>query len=301
MKKRTFKEWLKQWDQGEFDLDRGEAEALHYRPETQEKDDDSWAHRPVRGLREGEYTLFVKVYPFAALLLASVMIFFFMRTVAELPPFASACTPANQSEVIRRYIENGLTETGAVNIVAGVILDYRAFDTLGESHVLFTAATAVFILMLAGEAELEDKRTRRILEADTVLSVTARVLFPLIVMFGFYVILCGHLGPGGGFSGGAVIGGGLILCSMAFGPERISRLINMKTYRGVVLCALLFYSIAKCYSFYCGAHHLETVFSPGTPGMIFSAGLILPLNIAVGLVVACTMYGFYSLFTRGTV
>ena len=46
---------------------------------------------------------------------------------------------------------------------------------------------------------------------------------------------------------------------------------------------------------------MQTVFSPGTPGMIFSAGLILPLNLAVGIVVACTMYGFYSVFQRGRV
>ncbi len=301
MKKPKFNEWFRQWDQGLYDLDRYAARALHYQPEPKETDDDTWTRRPLQRLHEKEYSLFRKFYPSAALLLTAILIFFLLETVAELPAFGSADTPANRSEVIRRYVENGLAETGAVNIVAGVILDYRAFDTLGESHVLFTAASAVFILMLAAEEEEETKRFRRILEDDTVLSVTARVLFPLILIFGFYIILLGHLGPGGGFSGGAVMGSALILCSMAFGPERVSRIMNFKTYRGIVLSSLLFYSLSKCYSFYCGANHLETIFSPGTPGMIFSAGLILPLNIAVGLVVACTMYGFYSLFTRGKI
>ncbi len=85
---------------------------------------------------------------------------------------------------------------------------------------------------------------------------------------------------------------------MSFGPDRLRRILNLKSYRITVLCALLFYSLAKCYSFYCGANGLETIFTAGTPGRIFSAGLILPLNIAVGIVVACTMYGFFALFTR---
>lgn len=43
-----------------------------------------------------------------------------------------------------RYIEQGLSETGAVNIVTGMILDYRAFDTFGESCVLFVAFVLCF-------------------------------------------------------------------------------------------------------------------------------------------------------------
>lgn len=139
------------------------------------------------------------------------------------------------------------------------------------------------------------------MQSDPLLKSTARIIVPLVIVYGIYVIFNGHLGPGGGFSGGAVIGGGLILYAIAFGFEPLDRLLNLKVYRIVVLCALCFYSLAKCYSFFCGANHLQTIFSPGTPGRIFSAGLILPLNVAVGIVVACTMYGFYSVFQRGRV
>ena len=48
-----------------------------------------------------------------------------------------------------------------------------------------------------------------------------------------------------------------------------------------------------------GAHHLESGIPLGTPGAILSSGLILPLNICVGLVVACTMYAFFALFRKG--
>ncbi|MCX4316273.1 MAG: hypothetical protein OSJ52_06505, partial [Lachnospiraceae bacterium] len=48
-----------------------------------------------------------------------------------------------------------------------------------------------------------------------------------------------------------------------------------------------------------GANHLESFIPKGTPGAILSSGLILPLNICVGMVVACTMYGFYAVFRKG--
>jgi len=49
--------------------------------------------------------------------------------------------------VSRRYLENSATDTGAAKIVAGIILDYRAYDTLGEATVLFTAVVGVLTVM----------------------------------------------------------------------------------------------------------------------------------------------------------
>ena len=129
----------------------------------------------------------------------------------------------------------------------------------------------------------------------------ALFIVPIIFLFGIYVVFNGHLSPGGGFSGGAILGAGLIVYASAFGFEQTERFMNRKVFRMVTLCALCFYSLSKCYSFFTGANHLESFISPGTPGNIFSAGLILPLNIAVGAVVACTMYGLFSLFERGKI
>ncbi|MBQ6678922.1 MAG: hypothetical protein IJM76_02770 [Lachnospiraceae bacterium] len=299
--KKSFKDRLQAWDSGQFELGDALVRETDGRRPPEKEEDVSWAHVPVGRVSQVERRLFRVLYPVLAGLLALVMIAFLLFVVEQLPAFGDALSPANSSEVIKRYIASGLTETGAVNIVAGIILDYRAFDTLGESHVLFTAAIVVFILLLA-ETELPDKPSdRRILMDDLIFKKTAFFLSPFILLFGTYVILNGHLGPGGGFSGGALIGAGLILVSMAFGPRVSGRIVALKSYRRIVLVSLLFYSLAKGYSFFCGANGLHTIFRPGTPGRIFSAGLILPLNIAVGLVVACTMYGFYSLFTRESV
>lgn len=252
-----------------------------------------------------QYTLFRKFYRVAALLCCLTLTVVLWITVAYLPPVGNAENPAN-NEVAAKYIEDGLQDTGAVNIVTGMILDYRAFDTFGESNVLFIATCTVLILMRndkkkgKGSAEEEEKRDSFYEpKDDRILQTMAKVLVPFIILFGIYVILNGHLSPGGGFSGGAIIGAGLILYLNAFGFEKTERFFTAKTYKWISFTALSFYCIAKSYSFYTGAHHLESGIPLGTPGDILSSGLILPLNICVGLVVACTMYAFFALFRKG--
>lgn len=61
-----------------------------------------------------------------SVLLCFSIIFVLLWTIAYLPVFGNAGNPDN-NEVSARYIEKGLDETGAVNIVTGMILDYRAF------------------------------------------------------------------------------------------------------------------------------------------------------------------------------
>jgi len=53
----------------------------------------------------------------------------------------------NASRVAGRYLSKGLAETGAANIVSAVILDYRAYDTLGEATVLFTALLGAVVIL----------------------------------------------------------------------------------------------------------------------------------------------------------
>ena len=50
-------------------------------------------------------------------------------------------------KVAKVYIEHGLAKTGATNLVASVILDFRAYDTLGEATILFTAVMGVLALV----------------------------------------------------------------------------------------------------------------------------------------------------------
>lgn len=246
--------------------------------------------------------IFRKVYRIFSVLFCVFLVVMLLEAVSYLPTFGDASNPAN-NEVAARYIEKGLQETGAVNIVTGMILDYRAFDTLGESHVLFIATCTVLILLRADRKERREvyEENDRIYEPknDVILQTVARILVPPILIFGIYIILAGHLGPGGGFSGGAVIGAGLILYLNAFGFAKTEKFFTAKTYRRMSFGALACYSIAKSYSFYTGANHIESIIPLGTPGAILSSGLILLLNICVGIVVAGTMYTFYVMFRKG--
>ncbi|MCR4738912.1 MAG: hypothetical protein K5886_01470 [Lachnospiraceae bacterium] len=250
---------------------------------------------------------FRKIYKFISILFCLTMFVILFVNVLYLPPVGAPDNPAD-NEVPTRYIEKGLEETGATNIVSGMILDYRAFDTFGESNVLFIATITVLILLKVDSSlkkkdpmKYEEVTNDRRLEPknDIILMFCARYLMPVIVLFGSCIILNGHLSPGGGFSGGAVIGAGLILYLNAFGFNKTERFFVEKTYKIVSVTALTFYCLAKSYSFFTGANHLESHIPKGIPGAILSAGLILPLDICVGLVVSCTMYTFYCMFRKG--
>ena len=244
-------------------------------------------------------------YKIVAVLCCIALIAILLSAVSHLPPVGSPDNPAS-NEVVEKYIEDGLQDTGAVNIVTGMILDYRAFDTFGESNVLFIATCTVLILLRNDKkkdkkkAEAEARREQHYEpKDDSILQKVTFLLFPVIVIFGIYVILNGHISPGGGFSGGAIIGAGLILYANAFGFEKLNKFFTEKTYKVISFSSLSFYCLAKSYSFFTGANHLESGIPLGTAGAILSSGLILPLNICVGMVVACTMYAFYTLFRKG--
>ena len=96
-----------------------------------------------------------------------------------------------------------------------------------------------------------------------------------------------------------MLGAGLILYQNAFGYEKIEKFFTYKTFKGVSVCSLLFYSLAKGYHFFTGANHLDSHIPNGIPGNILSGGLLLPLNFVVGCVVACTMYALFTMFRKG--
>ena len=263
-----------------------------------------WAQKLIRTENKGFNVFYLAVAVVSCVLLIGMLLF----TISYLPRYG--VENPESTAVVRRYVEQGLQETGAVNIISGIILDYRAFDTLGESHVLFTALMCVTVLLRRDRKNMrtqyEDFYTIRDekyheLYRESIMRLVAGVLLPCLFLYGAYVLLNGQNSPGGGFSGGAVLGSGMMICAAAYGFRSTDRVITKKTANLIAFFALGFYSFAKGYVFYTGANGLENHIPKGTPGAILSGGLILPLDIAVGLVVACTMFGFYSLFRRGSI
>jgi multicomponent Na+:H+ antiporter subunit B len=64
----------------------------------------------------------------------------------SLPPFGSADSPIHK-HVAPRYLEKSIEETGVPNVVTSVLADYRGYDTLGETTVIFTAGIGVMLLL----------------------------------------------------------------------------------------------------------------------------------------------------------
>jgi len=115
------------------------------------------------------------------------------------------------------FLRNGQMETGSNNIVTSVVFDYRAFDTLGEAAVLFIVVTGISML-LYGLIKPGKTPDQELLGSDGVPSDKSRIvtigallLFPVIIAFGAYIIIHGHLSPGGGFQGGAIMATGTAL------------------------------------------------------------------------------------------
>lgn len=296
----TLRQRLVNWVEGED----GRAESLPTitNLDTLDPADAPREHRSVWQM-EDEARIPVEYWVMGILVSLTVMIILVITAIG-MPPFDDPNAPT-MNEVPRRYVEQGMEETGAVNTVAGMILDYRAFDTFGESTVLFSATASIVFLMRSEQKTSRKQRT----VADTiphfaspytdkVFQGTARLLLPFIMLFGIYVVLNGHLSPGGGFSGGAVLGGGLILCSLVVGQNRMNQVLGPRRNTKMTACCLLAYAAMKSYSFYTGANHVGWEIPKGTPGNLLSAGFILPLNICVGIIVAGTIFSFYMLFTQ---
>jgi len=116
------------------------------------------------------------------------------------------------------YVKRVPQELGAPNIITGILLTYRGFDTLGEVAVLFMVAAGVGLVLGERSARRPDDVTadsEEIMPSTELVQNGAAVLFPLIAIFAAYIIMNGHLSAGGGFQGGAIIASGVMLLLLA--------------------------------------------------------------------------------------
>ena len=79
---------------------------------------------------------------FTAIAFIILFLFFSYSALKGLPPFGKPLM-----NVANEYISHGIKDTGATNMVAAVILDYRAYDTLIDASVLFTAVLSVTVIL----------------------------------------------------------------------------------------------------------------------------------------------------------
>ena len=123
-----------------------------------------------------------------------------------------------------------------------------------------------------------------------IVKTIAKFVIPPVILFGIYMVLHGHITPGGGFSGGVIIASAFVLLVLAFGKEIASR--KLKTSTASVLesvGALIFLSLAVI-GMIAGGWFFVNFLPKGYPVKIISAGFIPLANIGIGLKVAGGMF-----------
>ena len=182
-------------------------------------------------------------------------------------------------------------ERHATNVVNAIVFDYRGIDTVGEEFILFAAVMGVTVLLRrqreeheqATAARAEERGFRRTSDA---VRVAALVLIAPTVALGMYIVIHGHLTPGGGFQGGVILAGGPLLVYLAgryitlrqLRPKGVLDLGEGAGAGGFVLIGFV--------GLVAGAAFLENVFPLGSTGSVFSAGTLPVINVSVGLEVA---------------
>ena len=188
------------------------------------------------------------------------------------------------TKLATHYAGQGPAELGAPNLVTAVVVTYRGLDTLGEVTVLFISAAGVGLMLRRRQqvaVEVEDKKP-----ASEIVVTAAQLLMPMVFLFGVYVFVNGHLSPGGGFQGGAIIAAGSLLLLLALpGAELRQRLIAVtESLSGFsyVVVGLLGVILA-------GGFLDNRIMSLGTYGTLFSAGAIPIIYTLVGLKVGAEL------------
>lgn len=127
---------------------------------------------------------------------------------------------------------------------------------------------------------------------DYITKVVFRYVLLLILMYGLYIVMHGHLSPGGGFAGGVVIGLGVLLYFLIYGLRWRARLRYLPLDIAILLIGLG--SIIEGVKFLLPHHHGPL----GAPGQLFSAGIISVVNLGIGLLVASTILSIFYLMVE---
>lgn len=128
-----------------------------------------------------------------------------------------------------------------------------------------------------------------------IVQVIAGLMAGMLLLYGGYIIVHGHLTPGGGFAGGVLVVAALILVSLAFGSvEQIERrrYIMSSVFEG--FGGLLFLGLAFAGYFFADAFFRNNgVFFLGKPLELISGGLIPLSNIAIGIKVGAGLFAIF--------
>jgi multicomponent Na+:H+ antiporter subunit B len=215
----------------------------------------------------------------ASLLFAAGLAFLFLVILSQL---GFGAPPMRAGQAI---LAAAPQETGAANIVTAVVLGYRGIDTLGELSILFAAATAAgLVLGRRRPGAATDPQGGFILQSG------ADLLFPLLLVVGFFIVFHGHLTPGGGFQGGVILAAAFFISVLAR-PERSLNHAGISVIEGIAGAAFIGIGL---WALFAGGEFLQPMLSRGVIGELVSAGTLPLLYLAVGLKVGAELAGLLA-------
>ena len=185
--------------------------------------------------------------------------------------------------VSKYYVENTAKELGAANIVTAVVVTYRGLDTLGEVTVLFIAAAGIGLML---SRRKQDQHVKQRVIASEVVQTATQIILPMILLFGVYIFLNGHLTPGGGFQGGAVIASGAMLLLITLPDQPFN---NQLLHRVESLSGFFYVMIGVLGILLAGGFLDNRIMALGTFGSLFSAGAIPLIYLLIGLKVGAEL------------
>lgn len=213
------------------------------------------------------------------LVFGGIFLLLFCYAVVDLPSWGSYRGP--YGDVISRV---GVYERHATDAVNAINYDYRAFDTLGEEFILFTAVLGVMMLLRPEEdtstrdaGKVEDR-----IRLSTTVRATAMPVILLTVVFGFYIGLHGHLTPGGGFQGGVILASVPFLLYVCENRESFRRITSHSAVEVVEALGAGSYVLIGVAPLLVGVPFLANFLPLGTTGDVFSSGTIALISACIG-------------------
>ncbi len=170
-------------------------------------------------------------------------------------------------------------ENSAANTVTSIVLDYRGFDTLGEVTVLFAAVAGAGLILFARRRR--EGAAAATMPSSLILKAASPWIFLFLFVTGFVIILHGHLTPGGGFPGGAMVAAGLVLLMASAGHKPSGKRIHaVEALAGFAFVAIGVAGVVLRGSFL--AHFADM----GALGDFLSAPVTILLYLVIGLKVS---------------
>ena len=187
----------------------------------------------------------------------------------------------------------GYVETGSLNLVTAIYLDYRLLDTLFEAGILLVAVTGVSWIAQHENIEHNPLFMLDRFKIPELFVSFARVIYPVVLLFGIYVIFNGHLAPGGGFQGGAILATALLILYY-IDLKKKTNLEAIFTIEKILYLSLLI--IASLSYFTRGVWFTNVM--PLASGIDVKAIFLITLNLIIGAKVALGLTAIFIAFLK---